>query len=136
MCIRDRVCSMVPMAEEYFKTAGISGEKIIRILNAIDNLLTNWDDLNGVVMFNARGWRVCDITQKVFSIISKHPEVNFASFDLSTRFRSDLGIDSLAIAEIAIDMEDEFAISFQNVSVADLNTVGDIVNQVKELTSS
>lgn len=44
-----------------------------------------------------------------------------------TRFIEDLGMNSIAMLSMAIAIEDEFGIKFQNEDLKKLNTVGDAI---------
>lgn len=46
---------------------------------------------------------------------------------LATRFEEDLGMDSLDVVELVIEIEDEFGIHVPDRIAADIETVGDLV---------
>jgi acyl carrier protein len=53
--------------------------------------------------------------------------------DESTRFREDLDLDSLDVAALAIDWEDEYGVTVEDERVVTCTTVGKALDLVEEL---
>ena len=49
-----------------------------------------------------------------------------------TDFKDDLGADSLDLFEMVMALEEEYSIEMPAEELADINTVGDIINYLKE----
>ena len=49
-----------------------------------------------------------------------------------TSFKDDLGADSLDLLEVIMALEDEYGIEMNTEDLSDLNTVGDVMNYLKE----
>lgn len=47
-------------------------------------------------------------------------------------FKDDLGADSLDLLEVIMALEDEYGIEMNTEDLSDLNTVGDVMNYLKE----
>lgn len=76
-----------------------------------------------------------DFTKKIFDTISLHPEIDSKEFDHNTNFREDLGLDSLVIAELTIELEDIFGIRFPDAMISEVQTVGDVIQAIKIQTN-
>ena len=49
-----------------------------------------------------------------------------------TSFKDDLGADSLDLLEVIMALEDEYGVEMNTEDLSDLNTVGDVMNYLKE----
>ena len=49
-----------------------------------------------------------------------------------TSFKDDLGADSPDLLEVIMALEDEYGIEMNTEDLSDLNTVGDVMNYLKE----
>lgn len=49
-----------------------------------------------------------------------------------TSFKDDLGADSLDLLEVIMALEDEYGVEMNAEDMSDLNTVGDVMNYLKE----
>ena len=49
-----------------------------------------------------------------------------------TSFKDDLGADSLDLLEVIMALVDEYGIEMNTEDLSDLNTVGDVMNYLKE----
>ena len=49
-----------------------------------------------------------------------------------TSFKDDLGADSLDLLEVIMALVDEYGIEMDTEDLSDLNTVGDVMNYLKE----
>ncbi len=71
------------------------------------------------------------VAERIVVMIQQHPEVNSA-VSVSTNFREELWVDSLIIAELAIDIEEAFGLEpFSDEDFAKIQTVADVVSIVE-----
>ncbi len=50
----------------------------------------------------------------------------------ATSFKDDLGADSLDIFELVMALEEEFGVEIPSEDLENVNTVGDVINYLKE----
>ena len=64
-------------------------------------------------------------------------ELAGAKIDITreTNFLSDIDIDSVAVLDLIMEIEDEYAISFPMNKTAEIKTVGELVDAVHELSA-
>ena len=55
---------------------------------------------------------------------------------LHTNITTDLEIDSVAVLDLIMEIEDEYAISFPMNLISEIRTVGDLVNAIHQLTGA
>lgn len=70
-----------------------------------------------------------DVRNKVIEIIADRLSRDKASITESSNVIADLGADSLDIAEIMMDLEDQFGVKLEEDQ--DLKTIGDIVKYIE-----
>ncbi len=71
-----------------------------------------------------------DIEQKIIEKIADRLSKDVADINSNSNIIADLGADSLDIAEIMMDLEDEFNIKVEE-DAEGLNTIGDIVKFIE-----
>lgn len=76
-----------------------------------------------------------DILNAITAIVEEVLGVDPAEVSAETSFTDDLDIDSLAMMEIAVAVEDRFEVRIPDDRVRELRTVGDTVNYVAERRS-
>jgi acyl carrier protein len=54
------------------------------------------------------------------------------TIQMETKFREDLGGDSLAMLEFVMDLEDEFGVNISSSHIDRVSTVGDIVSMLTD----
>ncbi|MBR0382826.1 MAG: acyl carrier protein [Eubacterium sp.] len=69
---------------------------------------------------------------KMREIIAEQLSVEEDEINLDTSFREDLGADSLDLYELAELLKDEYDVEIPEEEVANLLTVGDVINFLKE----
>ncbi|MCC9294482.1 acyl carrier protein [Clostridium sp. MT-14] len=69
------------------------------------------------------------IIQRIEKIIADQLELGEKNIDVKTSFE-DLGIDSLELFQIIIEVEEEFQVEIEDVE--DIKTIGDLVEIVKD----
>lgn len=67
--------------------------------------------------------------EKVIKIFADYKEIDPATITSESKF-SDLGFDSLDIAEMVMTLEDEFGVTIE--MDGSFKTVGDIINYISE----
>ncbi len=72
------------------------------------------------------------VQEKILEMLAETTDVDASEITMDTKF-ADLGIDSLDITEMTMDLEDEFGISLE--MNPELNTVGKLVEAVEKLVA-
>lgn len=67
------------------------------------------------------------MTDKIKEIICEFVKVDPAELNEDTNLRSDLGLSSLDLVNIAVAIEDEFNTSISDREIARISTIGDII---------
>lgn len=70
------------------------------------------------------------VKDKIIAMLAESTDTDASEITLDTQF-SDLGIDSLDMTEMAMDLEDEFSIEF--TPSPEINTVGKLIEAVEKL---
>ncbi len=73
--------------------------------------------------------------EKLQSIIAEVLNVDAEDITMATTFVDDLGADSLDVFQIIMGIEEEFDIEIPQDAVESIVTVGDAVEQIKNLTN-
>ena len=73
-----------------------------------------------------------DTQNKISNILSNASGVALENIDSNTNIYNDLGLDSLDITEVVMDIEKGFKIRITHDEVYTLNTIEDIVRLIKE----
>jgi acyl carrier protein len=71
-----------------------------------------------------------EITQKVTDIVAEQLDVTKDQITATTSFVDDLGADSLDIAELVMEFEDEFDLNIPDDQQG-IKTIGDAVNYIE-----
>jgi acyl carrier protein len=74
-----------------------------------------------------------NLTETVAAVIAREQKCDPNDITLSTRL-TDLGIDSLRAITILYELEEEFGIEIPNEIIETIDTVGDIVDRLKEFS--
>lgn len=72
-----------------------------------------------------------NIEAKVKTIITDQLGVSEDEIKLESSFIEDLGADSLDIVELVMAMEEEFEVEIPDEEAANIKTVGDAINYIK-----
>ncbi len=70
--------------------------------------------------------------EQMREIISEQLGVDENNIDLSTSFKDDLDADSLDLFELIMAIEDKFNVEIPSDDVANLDTVEDVIEYLKE----
>lgn len=71
------------------------------------------------------------VLEKLREIISAQFGVDADTITENTDIVGDLGADSLDVVEMMMSLEEEFAVTIEDDKIAELKTVGDVVNCVE-----
>ncbi|MEJ5287182.1 MAG: Acyl carrier protein [Candidatus Kapaibacterium sp.] len=75
---------------------------------------------------------MADIKQKVTEIVVRKLGVEESQVTESANFIKDLGADSLDTVELIMEFEKEFNITIEDSEAEKIQTVGDVINFLKE----
>lgn len=70
--------------------------------------------------------------EKMKEILAEQLGCDAGMITEETSFKDDLGADSLDLLEVIMALEDEYGIEMNTEDLSDLNTVGDVMNYLKE----
>ena len=73
-----------------------------------------------------------EVLEKVKGIIVEQLGVADTAVTLEASFIDDLGADSLDIVELVMALEEEYDVEIPSDDLAELNTVGDVINYLKD----
>ena len=69
--------------------------------------------------------------EKMQEMLAEQLNCEAESITPDTSFKDDLGADSLDLFELVMALEDEYSIEIPSEDLADLNTVGDVIEYMK-----
>ncbi len=72
------------------------------------------------------------IFETVRDIIAKQIGLDKSRITLESDIIKDLGLDSLGVVELVMEIEDEYGLVADDDTVATLKTVGDVVKYIEE----
>lgn len=70
------------------------------------------------------------VFEKIRKAMAEHLGISEDEIKLESNFQDDLGIDSLEIFEIVMDLEDEFNMEISNEDLESMKTVQDLVEYI------
>lgn len=70
--------------------------------------------------------------EKMKEIIADQLGVNEDEVTLEASFKEDLDADSLDLFELVMALEEEYDVEIPSDDLAELNTVGDVINYLKD----
>jgi acyl carrier protein len=73
-----------------------------------------------------------DVANRVRQIIAGHLGVDETAIESETQFSSDLGADSLDIAELMIAFEDAFDVEIQKTDAQEIRTMQDVTRFIEK----
>ncbi len=71
------------------------------------------------------------VLDKIKSILSSQFGIDEDQINENTDVVNDLGADSLDVVELMMSVEDEVGIMIEDEEIAELKTVGDVVNYIE-----
>ena len=69
--------------------------------------------------------------ERVKEIIAEQLNLENVEITEETRFKEDLEVDSLDLFELVMALEEEYDVDIPSEDLANLNTVGDVINYLK-----
>ena len=69
--------------------------------------------------------------EKMREIIAEQLNCDGETIGLDTSFKDDLGADSLDLFELVMDLEEEYGLEIPAEELSDVETVGDIIEYLK-----
>lgn len=69
--------------------------------------------------------------EKMSEMIAEQLNCDAAEINADTSFKDDLGADSLDLFELVMALEDEYNVEIPAEELTDLNTVGDVIEYLK-----
>ena len=69
--------------------------------------------------------------EKMKEMLSERLNCEASTITTETYFRDDLGADSLDLFELVMALEDEYNVEIPAEELTDLNTVGDVIEYLK-----
>ena len=73
-----------------------------------------------------------EISAKVYAIIADKLGVEPSEITNEASFTNDLGADSLDLFELIMGLEEEFGVEIPTDDLENIQTVGDVINYLKE----
>ena len=70
--------------------------------------------------------------EKMQKYIAEQLNVDESEIQLDTSFRDDLGADSLDLYELAMNLEDEYALEIPIEDLQNMNTVNDVITYLNQ----
>lgn len=70
--------------------------------------------------------------EKIKEIVAEQLSCNEDEITMDTNFKDDLGADSLDLFELVMALEEEYDVEIPSDDLAELNTVGDVINYLKD----
>ena len=70
--------------------------------------------------------------EKMREIIAEQLNCDEGEINVDTSFKDDLGADSLDLFELVMALEEEYDVEIPSDDLAELNTVGDVINYLKD----
>ncbi|QFT88837.1 Acyl carrier protein [Bacillus sp. THAF10] len=74
---------------------------------------------------------MADVLERVTKIIVDRLGVDESEVNLDSKFKDDLGADSLDVVELVMELEDEFDMEISDEEAENITTVADAVNYIK-----
>ncbi|ART76316.1 acyl carrier protein [Sutcliffiella horikoshii] len=74
---------------------------------------------------------MADVLERVTKIIVDRLGVDESEVNLDSKFKDDLGADSLDVVELVMELEDEFDMEISDDEAENITTVADAVNYIK-----
>jgi len=77
-----------------------------------------------------------EIQDKLIDILAKHTQIDTANVNPDQHLKYDLGLDSLDVAEMVYEIEEEFGISISDESAEKIQKISDTVDFIYEQMQS
>ena len=71
------------------------------------------------------------MTEKIIALTAEHLGIDADSISETSSFKEDLGVDSLDLFELVMELEEEFGIEIPSEDLENLATVADVIDYLK-----
>lgn len=72
------------------------------------------------------------MTEKIIALTAEHLGIDEASISENASFKEDLGVDSLDLFELVMELEEEFGIEIPSEDLENLATVADVAKYIED----
>ena len=72
------------------------------------------------------------MTEKNITLTAEHLGIDAASISENASFKEDLGVDSLDLFELVMELEEEFGIEIPSEDLENLATVADVAKYIED----
>ena len=71
------------------------------------------------------------MSEQLKNILFEYTGIENLKIDENTNLKNDLGLNSLDLANLACEVEDEFDIEIPDIALKDIKTVGDVISFIE-----
>ena len=72
------------------------------------------------------------MTEKIIALTAEHLGIDADSISETDSFKEDLGVDSLDLFELVMELEEEFGIEIPSEDLENLATVADVAKYIED----
>ena len=72
------------------------------------------------------------MTEKIIALTAEHLGIDEASISENASFKENLGVDSLDLFELVMELEEEFGIEIPSEDLENLATVADVAKYIED----
>ena len=72
------------------------------------------------------------MTEKIIALTAEHLGIDADSISETSSFKEDLGVDSLDLFELVMELEEEFSIEIPSEDLDNLATVADVAKYIED----
>ena len=72
------------------------------------------------------------MTEKIITLTAEHLGIDADSISETSSFKEDLGVDSLDLFELVMELEEEFGIEIPSEDLENLATVADVAKYIED----
>ena len=72
------------------------------------------------------------MTEKIIALTAEHLGIDADSISETSSFKEDLGVDSLDLFELVMELEEEFGIEIPSEDLEHLATVADVAKYIED----
>lgn len=72
------------------------------------------------------------MTEKIIALTAEHLSIDADSISETASFKEDLGVDSLDLFELVMELEEEFGIEIPSEDLENLATVADVAKYIED----
>lgn len=72
------------------------------------------------------------MVEKIITLTAEHLGISKEGITAASTFKGDLGVDSLDLFELVMELEEEFGIEIPSEDLEQLATIGDVAKYIEE----